>query len=74
MIITATFEEEKTMSLNNFLKGTANILLDSYADAAKRSGNQSSYESSKMLKDVVNGKLDWEGNPICKDDDVYGDE
>ena len=61
------------MSLSKILKGAANIFLDSYASAAKQSGNKSTYDSAKILKDMVNGKIDLEGNPIRNDEDDNDD-
>ena len=56
------------MSLfGSILKGAANIFLDSYAQAAKKTGNTS--VDVDLLKDLVNGDVDWKGNPTHIDDD-----
>lgn len=57
------------MSWDKILKGVANIVLDSYIDATKKTGNTSSRDSAETLKDMVNGKIDMNGNPITRRED-----
>ena len=44
----------------------ANGFLDSYERESKRLGKD---HDVSILNDLVNGKVDWSGNPIDKNDD-----
>lgn len=54
-------------------KSAANSFLDDYARCANKTGHPESAEGTKILKDFINGKVDYQGNPIKNDyhDDDY---
>ncbi len=57
------------MAWGDLLKGAANAFLDEYEITAKRNGHYDTAQSAKNLKDLLNGKVDINGNPIKYDSD-----